>query len=261
MSVDAVITELIKCQTEGRPCVLAVLVKVEGSTPRHVGTKMLVLQDGQAVGTIGGGALEAAVIKEAEQALAQGKPRLLSYDLRPDLGMMCGGRAMVYLEPQGTPPRLFIFGAGHIALALYPLAVDLGFQVTIVDERLELANEQRFPGAAALVHSFDPAQWEPLDIQGEHTYCVVASAEHKVDTEVVAALVERPLAYLGMIGSRNKRRKLERELAGRGVPDEKVAAVRSPMGLPILAETPLEIAVSIVAELIQTRRRQDDPAA
>lgn len=256
---DAVLQELVKCQADGQPCVLAVLVKVEGSAPRHVGAKMLVLHNGRTVGTVGGGALEGAVIKEADQALALGEPRLISYDLRPDLGMMCGGRTMVYLEPYGAPPRLFIFGAGHIGLALCQLTVDLGFRVTVVDERKELASEGRFPGAAALVHSFDAEQWKELDIQGEQTYCVVASAEHGVDTAVVAALVERPLAYLGMIGSNTKRRNLERELKARGVAEDKISEVRTPMGLPILAETPMEIAVSIAAELVKTRRQREKP--
>ena len=249
-----VINEFARCQAEGTRCVLAVLVKVEGSAPRHVGAKMLIMPEGRTLGTVGGGALESAVIQEASAALENGEARLLSYDLRPDLNMMCGGRAMVYLEPHGAPPRLFIFGAGHISLALCPLAADLGFRVTVVDARQELADEERFPRAAALVHSFEPEQWEALNIEGEQTFCVVASAEHRIDTEVVGALAPRQLAYLGMIGSATKRRNMERELTGRGIQQERLDLVRTPVGLPIQAETPMEIAVSIAAELIQTRR-------
>ncbi len=255
----AVINEFARCQAEGKPCVLAVLVKVEGSAPRHVGAKMLVMPEGRTLGTVGGGALESRVIQEAGEALESGEPRLLSYDLRPDLNMMCGGRAMVYLEPQGAPLRLFIFGAGHIALALCPLAADLGFRVTVVDEREELANEARFPRAAGLVHSFDPEQWAALNIEGERTFCVVATSGHSIDTEVVGALAERPLAYLGMIGSATKRRNMERELTGRGIPQERLDLVHTPVGLEIHAETPMEIAVSIAAELIKTRRGEDAP--
>ena len=161
---DDIIRELARFRADGVPCVLAVVVKVEGSAPRHPGAKMLIFGGGESLGTIGGGALEAAVMKEAPAVLAQGEPAMLKYDLWPDLGMVCGGRAEVYLEPHLTPPRLFIFGAGHIGLALCPVAAELGFMVTVVDDREGLATPERFPRAAALILSFDPEQtprWWP----------------------------------------------------------------------------------------------------
>ncbi len=251
---ENVIARLAELISGGTPCVMAVLVKVEGSAPRHLGAKMLILGDGSSVGTIGGGALESAAISEAPAVLASGEPKLLSYDLRPDLGMMCGGRAQVYLEPHIAPPRLYLFGAGHVGQAVCPVAASLGFAVTVVDDRAELTTGTRFPQAAALIHGLDPAAWEALPFHSRDTYCVVATMGHATDTEVVAELVNRPLAYLGMIGSVTKRRALERELSSRGVAQDRIDAIRTPMGLDIGAETPAEIAVSIAAELVRTRR-------
>lgn len=250
---ESVIKALARCMGEQTPCVLATLVQVDGSAPREAGAKMLIFQGGEALGTIGGGALEGAVLEAAAEALRTGQSRLLSYDLLPDLGMMCGGRAQVFLEPHGAGSRLFIFGAGHVGKALYPLAVELGFQVTVVDDRPHLACAERFPGCAAFVHGYDAGAWEGL-VFDHNSYCVVATAGHATDIEVVTGLFVHQPRYIGMIGSKTKRRAVERKLLELGVPEERLADMHTPMGLPIGAETPEEIAVSIAAELIQARR-------
>jgi len=252
---DPVMRALMECLEADTPCVRATMVQVEGSAPRDTGAKMLVLQDGSTVGTIGGGALEAAVEKASAEALSTGEPRLLSYDLRPDLGMMCGGRARVFLEPHGETSRLYLFGAGHVGHALFRLAAELGFRITVVDDRPLLASEERFPGAARLVHSYDAGDWDGL-VFDQNTYCVVATAGHATDTVVVTHLFEHEPRYIGMIGSATKRRTVERKLTELGVPKERMETMHTPMGLPIGAETPEEIAVSIAAELIQERRER-----
>ena len=235
---------------------LATVIQVEGSAPRQPGAKMLMLADGTTVGTVGGGALELAVVQACTEALAGSEPRLLSYDLRPDLKMVCGGRARVFIEPLCAPRPLFLFGAGHIGLALHPLAQALGFAVTVVDDRPELASAARFPGAAALVHSYEPEQLAALPVD-RRAYCVVATRGHKLDTEVVQLLMQREPRYVGMIGSLTKRRAVERELVARGVPEQRLATLTTPMGLDIGAESPQEIAVSIAAQLVQVRHSAD----
>ena len=249
---NPIMMALMQCFEDDTPCVLATLVQVEGSAPRDTGAKMLVLQGGDTRGTIGGGALEAAVLEAAEEALRTGKPALLSYDLQPDLGMLCGGRARVFIEPHGVASRLYIFGAGHIGKALHQLAGHLGFQVTVVDERPQFATEDRFPGCAGLVHSYDMDRWDGL-VFDDNTYCVVATAGHATDTEVVTQLFDHQPRYVGMIGSMTKRRAVERKLLERGIPEQRLETMHTPMGLSIGAETPEEIAVSIAAELIQVR--------
>ena len=250
--LDPVLKALMECLDNDTPCVLATLVEVSGSAPRATGAKMLVRAGGDTVGTIGGGALEGAALEAAEQALSTGEAVLLSYDLLPDLGMMCGGRARIFIEPQGSVSRLYLFGAGHVGMALRPLAAGLGFRITVVDDRPHLASEERFPGCAALVHSYDADRWEGL-LFDHNTYCVVATAGHPSDTRVVAQLFEHRPRYIGMIGSRTKRKAVERVLRERGIPEERLEAMHTPMGLAIGAETPEEIAVSIAAELIQVR--------
>ncbi len=250
---ESIIDALARSLAEQTPCVLATVVQVDGSAPRQTGAKMLIFQGGDALGTIGGGSLEAAVLKEAAEALRTGQSRLLSYNLKPDLGMLCGGRAKVFLEPHGACSRLYLFGAGHLGKALYPLAAELGFQITVLDERQHLATAERFPGCAAFIHSYDTANWEGL-IFDQNTYCVVATKGHASDTVVVTALFDHHPRYVGMIGSKTKRRAVGRLLLERGVAEERLAELHTPMGLPIGAESPEEIAVSIAAELIQIRR-------
>jgi len=243
---------------EGRAFALAAVVRVSGSAPRHVGARMLVGADARTFGTVGGGALEQAVTTEARSALEAGEPRLLSYSLKGDLGMACGGSADVYVEPMLPPERLYLFGGGHIGQALAPLAAAMGFAVTVIDERSEFAREQRFPGAQ-LVHSYDQAKWSALTFD-QRTYCVVATHGHGTDMAVVRALMAREPGphYLGMIGSKTKRRTVERQLAEDGIVAGRIARLHTPMGLGIGAETPAEIAVSIAAELIQIRRNREE---
>ena len=249
---DPVMKALMECLDHNTPCVLATMVQAEGSVPRATGAKMLVLQGGVSRGTIGGGALEAAVLDACEEALRTGEPRLLSYDLRPDLGMMCGGRARVFIEPQGVASRLYLFGAGHVCKAVHELAAGLGFLVTVIDDRSHLASEERFPGCARLVHSYDGGHWDGL-VFDQDTYCVVATAGHPTDTRVVTELFQHQPRYIGMIGSLTKRRAVERKLLEQGIPRQRLATMHTPMGLSIGAETPEEIAVSIAAELIKVR--------
>ena len=240
----------------GVPFVLATVVKTEGSAPRKAGAKMLVRSDGSMVGSVGGGALEHAVVEAAKEILCSRESKLLSYRLQPDLGMACGGTADVFIESVLPAQRLYIFGAGHIGQALCPIAASLGYAVTVIDNRTELACRERFPQAVALVHSFDPVCWKDL-VFNDQTFCVVATPSHKLDTEVVRALMERPFRYLGMIGSKSKRTNIEKTLAEGGVTPQRMADLHTPLGLPIGAETPAEIAISIAAQLVMVRHSSD----
>jgi xanthine dehydrogenase accessory factor len=268
MSVD-VFEELVRLRRVGAACALATVVRTSGSTPRKSSARMLVLGDGTIIGTIGGGRVEKEVTEAAVALLAEGagaRGRLLRYHLTHELAMCCGGEMEVFVEPLIPEPSLVVCGAGHVAQALVPIARSCGFLPTVIDDAESLANEQRFPDAAAIVDSFDPRDWKGLALD-DQTYAVIVTRDHAQDQALLQHLIEIDLAYLGMIGSRRKVEMFKQRLAARGVDPARFQRLRAPIGLPIGAQTPEEIAVAIVAELIKVRaerrpgaRGASDPA-
>ncbi len=253
--VNDVMQALLTATQRGQSAVLCTVVRTGGSTPRKAGAKMLVLA-GRLVGTIGGGRIENAVVEAARallQAGRQARPQLVRHHLTHDLAMCCGGEMEVFLEPIVPEAPLVVCGGGHVARALVGLARDVGFRPIVVEEDDELRVPERFPGAQ-LVDSFDPRDWAevPLD---EHTYVVVVTRDHAQDQALIEALAPRQLAYLGLIGSRRKIALFRQRLLARGISAEQLERVYMPIGLAIGADTPEEIAVSIVAELIAVRAR------
>ncbi|MBN2123367.1 MAG: XdhC family protein [Deltaproteobacteria bacterium] len=353
--INGKILELFK---EDRFSVLATLIRVSGSTPRGVGTKFLVMDDGSILGTIGGGLLEAQVQAEAQKVLASFSPRRFRFVLRgvdvAETDMLCGGDTEVFLEPvlpnnlnhlhlfkrimeieqrggkgilatiineeqwQGgqipkmfmepdgpaigsllgleeveaaladrmpelleggrpeilrirdregaslelfvepvaSDPVLYIFGGGHVSSQIVPLAARVGFKVVVVDDRSDFADPQRFPDAAqVLEHPFDDVV-ESLPVD-ESSYLVIVTRGHIHDKNVLAQCLHRSAKYVGMIGSRRKISIIFDKLIEEGFSREDLDRVHSPIGLQIGAETPEEIAVAIVAQLIQVRAGSD----
>lgn len=245
--------EIAALVAEGRPFVLATVIESAGSTPQKPGSKMVVLGDGSLRGTVGGGAIEHQII-EAAKALLESpeQTRTIETHLTHELGMCCGGRMKVFLEKHGAPVRLTVFGAGHVARELAALAHQVGFRVTVVDARPEWATAERFPGCEVLLE--DPADHARKVAGSGQDYFCVTTHDHPLDQAVVEALLNKPAAYLGVIGSRRKAERFRMRLKAGGAEDAALNRIRSPMGLPIGALTPQEIAVSIVAELVQVRR-------
>ncbi|HEX8440378.1 xanthine dehydrogenase accessory protein XdhC [Archangium sp.] len=245
--------EMAALLSEGRPFVLATVIESAGSTPQKPGSKLVVLEDGGLRGTVGGGAIEHQIIQAALALLASEEAtRVIETHLTHELGMCCGGRMKVFLEKHGAPPRLTVFGAGHVAKELATLAHRVGFRVTVVDARPEWANPERFPGLELKVK--DPADHARELAGGADQYYCVTTHDHPLDQAVVEALVNKPSAYLGVIGSRRKAERFRMRLRAAGFDEAAVGRMRSPMGLDIGALTPEEIAVSIVGELIRVRR-------
>jgi len=252
---DDVFGEIVRLHNSGTPCVLATVVRTAGSTPRKAAARMLVLGDGRIVGTIGGGRIEKEVADAARALLAEGRaaqPKLLRYHLTHELAMCCGGEMEVFVEPLIPAPLLVVCGAGHVAHALVPLARQVGFAPIVVEEAEEMATPARFPDATRIVDSFDPRDWKDLPIDGE-TYVVIVTRDHAQDQALLEHFVGRELAYLGLIGSRRKIEMFKNRLHARGVEAARFERLHAPIGLDIGAETPEEIAVAIVAELIQAR--------
>jgi xanthine dehydrogenase accessory factor len=246
-------TALGRWRAEGRRMVLLTVVEARGFTPRKPGTHMLLGEDGATVGSIGGGAIEHEALREAADMLGSGGgTKTVKKHLTQDLGMCCGGEMVIHLETLEAPPRLFVFGAGYVARPIAALAAAVGFAVTVVDGREEWATQERFPAMDVRCREPDIAARE-LDLR-EGDYAVVVTHDHALDQRVVQELLRRPLHFTGMIGSLAKQRKFALRLRARGFTDEQLARLRTPLGLSIGAQTPEEIAVSVLAELVAVRR-------
>jgi xanthine dehydrogenase accessory factor len=341
---------IIREQLEaGSPLVLVSIMSLQGSTPRHSGTKMAVGADGKGYGTIGGSLIEAAAIRESKKVLSYGKSKVLSFDLTGKdataPGMICGGKAEILLDYlpasqenkefakcwqnaisqgkdffvlthlEGTDnsfrvpghailladgellgntslmqsdtdslkPELhtvsatavlplkdtrvmvdrirklktmYCFGAGHVAVPTAHLAALAGFRVMVIDDRPEFASAERFPEAynVLVTKDFNHA-FEGLPIDKD-SFIVIVTRGHQYDQTVLEQSLKTPAGYIGMISSRRKKEAIYEALTAKGVTKERLGWVHSPIGLEIGGETPEEIAVSIVAELIQVRSRQ-----
>lgn len=256
MSVYQALAELEAQNQAGSLCII---VQSIGSTPRRVSSKMLVYPDGRIVGTIGGGELESRVIDEAKLAIQDGKSRLLEYSMtdpqRGDPGV-CGGQLEIFVEPIQPKPALVVIGAGHVGKAVVHLAKWLGFYVVVNDDRPEFCNPDALPGADEY-HPVPMAEL-PQYLEINHwTYLVLTTRGVNIDIPGLPVLLESPAAYIGVIGSKRRWATTRRQLLDIGVSEEKLLKVRSPMGLELNAETPEEIALSIMAEIIMLRQGGD----
>ena len=255
-----VLEEALRAEAAGEPVALVTVVSTQGSTPQKAGAKMLVHADGRIVGTIGGGCLEAEMTRRARQAIEDRRVQVASYDLTPEEagedGLVCGGRMQVLIEPVEGTPVLCLFGAGHVAQPLARMAKACGFRVEVVDDRVKFANAQRFPEADLLVVDGFTAATEKVTL-GPNTFAVIVTRGHKGDAEALESVLGRGLRFVGLLGSKAKTVHIFAALAERGVARDELARVHAPLGLEIGAQTPDEIAVSILAEMIAVRRGVD----
>ncbi len=247
--------EIVEVKSKGEDAALVTIVSAGGSTPREEGAKMLVKADGSIVGTIGGGNLENIATKEALKVIQSGKPKRLDYSLKAggETGMICGGDVEIFIEPLLSAPTIYIFGGGHIGLALARIGKLLGFKIVVIDDRTEFANPERFPEAEeTIVDDFGKA-FSKLKID-RSGYVVIVTHGHKGDEMALEGALGTKAHYIGMIGSKSKIEAVYSHLRKKGFPQEQLDHVHSPIGLKISAQTPEEIAVSIMAEIIAVRR-------
>ncbi len=249
---EQVYEAILQAIRENQPACVLTIVEVKGSTPRGLGVKMLLRADGSTVGTIGGGALEAEALADARQTLSQGTSRIAAYSVRGqderDLGI-CGGDARVFIEVLGLKQTLLIVGAGHVSQPLAELGHLLGFHTVVVDDRAEFVTQVRFPHADELVCTELSHVCERVAVNAQ-THVVIVTRGHEHDEVVLWQVADLPAAYIGMIGSRRKVRTVFERLMAQGVPAEKLARVHAPVGLRIGGQTPAEIALSIMAEIV-----------
>ncbi len=250
--------QIVELRRQGRRGAVATIVNVRGSIPSFRTAKMLVRDDGSIVGTIGGGCVEADVWQAAREVMESEKARTLKFDLNQDpkydSGLVCGGTLEVFVEPVLPPAILYVFGAGHVALHLCQVATNVGFDVTVADDRSSYATKDRFPTAhEVLAVDFDEAT-RRLD-PNESSYIVIVTRGHRDDMRILRWAVQTRARYVGMIGSKRKVIEIFKTLRQEGLPAHLFDRVHAPVGLDIGAVTPEEIAVSITAELIAIRRQ------
>ena len=238
-----------------KKAVLCIVVQARGSTPRKEGAKLLVTEDGEFIGTVGGGNLEYQVIERAKELLKGGGPQLISFNLKNDLQMACGGQVNVYLEPILPPFQLIIFGGGHVGQALARFTREFDFDTVVVDPRKEVLNSWKLKENIKFVHNDYIQAIESLKLDTRTFVCSMTYG-HEYDLQIAARCLKEDLAYLGVLASRNKARKFATALVeDYGYSHEQVAKIDMPMGLDMQCETPDEIAISILAKLIDVKNK------
>lgn len=243
--------EMLEARRHRRPHFLLTVASTRGSVPRQAGGKMLLYPDKTTSGTIGGGKFESLVIADALALPRRSPPLLKTYPLHEaasdSFGAICGGEVTVLIEPQLPPPALTLVGAGHCSRALANLAQTCGWHITVLDDRPdEIA---AFPATRCLT---DPAPaWIAAKTWQDDEALVLVSRNYQLDRDALAAaLRHRGMAYLGMIGSQRKVRRVLDELLAAGFTPQDFAGLRAPIGLDIGADHPAEIAISIFAEIL-----------
>ena len=211
--VFAALAEAIE---HGEEVALVTIVRSNGSTPQRVGAKMLVFADGRTVGTIGGGCYENDAFWKAKEAIKARKPLTVKYELSDDVaedsGLICGGQMDVFIEPVEPAPAVYVFGAGHVGHFVARMAHDIGFRVHVIDDRDKFASTERFPDGTDVVVA-DMAEWIGTHELPATAYAVIVTRGHRHDLDVLRPLVQRPLRYVGLIGSKAAVRRFSRRSA------------------------------------------------
>lgn len=244
--------EMARLARRGEPFAVATVIAHGGSSPRKAGAKMLVRSDGSTAGTVGGGRLEQETMAAARIALESGEPRTLEFVLTEENGYACGGRMSVFVEPQGKRPLLVMFGAGHVGRAVTALAHGCGFRVIVVDERPEWARPELVPGADEVLCLPVAEAFGKLHLD-EESFVVIATPGHVHDFAAVRGCLATTAGFIGLLGSRRKKEALLKTLEDEGFDPIQRERIITPVGLSIGAQTPEEIAVSIVGQLIARR--------
>ncbi len=248
--------EIVRMRRAGQRGALATIVHTNGSIPSYESSRMLVREDGTIAGTIGGGCVEADVWAAAREAMEREAPRKMVFNLNHeasyDNGLICGGTLEVFVEPILPQPIAYLFGGGHVSMAVAKSASTAGFGIVVIDDREQFANRERFPMADRVITSFEEAftQIRP----NASSYLIIVTRGHKQDMRVLSWAVRTDARYIGMIGSKRKVLSTYKALEAEGFGPEEFERVFAPMGVDIGALSPEEIAVSVTAELVAVRR-------
>ncbi len=250
---------IVEAQAAGKDVALATVVRTQGSVPRHAGSKMLVWPDGAIAGTVGGGLLESRVVEVAQQAIQGARSEYVTYRMA-DMGAgdvgICGGTVEVFVEPLLPPPTVVVIGCGHVGKEVAELAKWLGFRVFVSDDREELCTPDQIPGMDGYFAVPAARVTERITITSQ-TYIAAMTRGQTVDVDLLPPLLVSPARYIGLIGSRRRWALTADALRAQGVSEEQLARVCAPVGLELKAETPREIAVSVMAQVIMLQHGGD----
>jgi len=223
-------------------------------TPQKAGAKMVVLADGTIFGTIGGGRNEKAAQIECQKAIKTRKPTTVTYNFFGHKGQsVCGGQIKVFIEPFAGKSHLIICGAGHIALPLSAIAKMLNYKVTIIDNRKEFANTKRFPHVDHIILGTHAEKLKKISINLD-THIMIVTQGNEYDFECLKTVIKSSAGYIGVISSLAKKIKFLKRLRDTGISEFYLKRIKIPAGINIGSQTPEEIAVSIMAEVIQENR-------
>ncbi|MAT44507.1 MAG: hypothetical protein CL609_19405 [Anaerolineaceae bacterium] len=256
MSIYTKLYEIIK---ENRQTVLCLVTKTTGSTPRHAGSKMLVMSDGSFLGTIGGGEIEARVIQEAQSLFVTGKTKVLSYDLvSPQDGDpgICGGTVEVFLELIGVANRIIIIGAGHVGQAVSSLAKWMDLPTVLIDDRDEIINLLPEKIADQVFLEKPENIFKSLELTS-HDYVIMTTRGYDFDIKILPDLIRSEVKYIGVIGSKRRWLTTKKYLLEHGFNESELEKIYSPIGLDLNAETPKEIALSIMSEIHSIKNKSN----
>jgi xanthine dehydrogenase accessory factor len=255
--VRAVQQKILQLIEEGRAFAVATVAETRGSVPGKQGAKMIFLPDGTQFGTVGGAGLEQKIKDLCRKALEDKKGGLASFDLmyykEGALDSLCGGSVKVLVEYLAPVPHLLIAGGGHCGLEIARLCDQLGYFHSVLDDRAPYASRERFPNARRHLHAM-PEDFFAKEDLAPYSHVVLVGWSHKIDTDLLFHLVRKFPGWIGLISSRTKKLEMFRRLKARGIPEADLGRVVAPVGLPIGAETPAEIAVSILGQIIATVR-------
>ncbi|KXG74270.1 XdhC family protein [Thermotalea metallivorans] len=236
----------------------ATVTKIEGSTPRKEGAMMAIFEDGRTLGTVGGGTFEAVVTEKAKMCLSTGESRAFHFQLNDEEGslhMQCGGTADVFIKVFVPKDKLLIVGGGHIALELYQLGKLLGFYTAIFEDRESFLSKERFPEADELILGNIEEQLSNYPVD-KYCHIVIVTRGHRYDEAALRVVIDRDAGYIGMIGSKNKTKYVMDRMKEAGISTEKIRKVYAPIGLDLGGETPMEIALSILGEILLVKNKR-----
>jgi len=251
-----IFSEITKIESKGTTAVLCIVTKTQGSTPRHAGSKMIVYPDGSIIGTVGGGEIESLCIAEAINLIENGNTNMLNYKLvDPEKGDpgICGGEVDVYLEVIGKKPKILIIGAGHVGKQLSFLANWLGFSVIVVDDREELISENNLPYASYRFANMEKFFEIYPEFETLKLFVVMTTRSLEIDVKYLPEILKLDPQYIGVIGSKKRWIKTTELLLNDGIVETEIEKIFSPVGLDLKSETPEEIALSIMAEILMVK--------
>lgn len=252
--IDIVKEELQK----GKRVCYAFITNKEGSSPRGIGTSMIIREDESIFGTIGGGSIEYKTMLQAKKCLEQGISKTLEFDVEffenESKSKIKAGKVEVFIKTYLPKHRLIIIGAGHVAYSLYKIASITGFSVVVLDNRKELLTKEKYPDASDLLLGDVEEETKNFDFK-KSDYVVIASGSTKLDEKIIEIIIKNELAYIGMLGSKKKIKSITSNLLGENIDIDLLANLYAPIGLELNGETPEEVALSILSEIILIKNK------